>query len=66
MALEIRDRFKELTQRLGVTLCLATHDASLVADAAERTFSFTVHKESATFTQATCYEKGLPGADQNH
>lgn len=55
-AREICDIFKELTQQLAVTLCMVTHDARLVADAANRTFFFEVYKESTTCTQAICME----------
>jgi putative ABC transport system ATP-binding protein len=64
-AVDIRNAFKELTQHMGVTLCMVTHDESLVADAADRTFVFDVWKESPVSTQATCREKeprgGHPG-----
>ncbi|MDH3603625.1 MAG: ABC transporter ATP-binding protein [Candidatus Tectomicrobia bacterium] len=60
-AIDIRDAFKELTQRMGVTLCMVTHDESLVAGAADRTFGFEVTRESRVCTRATCWEKGLAG-----
>jgi putative ABC transport system ATP-binding protein len=55
-AREIRDEFKELTQLMGVTLCMVTHDESLVAGAVDRTFRFEVHKESEHYTYAICRE----------
>lgn len=57
-AVEIRDTFKALTQHMGVTLCMVTHDESLVADVADRTFGFEVRKESGVYTHATCREQG--------
>ena len=57
-ARDIRDAFKELTQRMGVTLCMVTHDEGLVAGAVDRTFRFEVHKESEYHTYAICREQG--------
>jgi putative ABC transport system ATP-binding protein len=63
-ARKIRDKFKELTQLLGVTLCMVTHDEGLVADAVDRTFRFEVHPESEHHTYAVCREQGcLDGKD---
>lgn len=64
-AIEIRQAFKELTQEMGVTLCMVTHDESLVADVADRTFTFRVERDAdmPELTRATCYERGLNGAD---
>jgi putative ABC transport system ATP-binding protein len=61
-AREIRNAFKELTQHMGVTVCMVTHDESLVVDAANRTFTFVVRKESAQYTHSTCIEKGSTDA----
>lgn len=57
-AREIRDEFKEVTQLMGVTLCMVTHDESLVAGVVDRTFRFEVHKESEYYTYAICREQG--------
>lgn len=57
-AREIRNAFKELTQYMGVTVCMVTHDESLVADTADRTFTFVVQKESTQYTHSTCIERG--------
>ena len=53
----ICDTFKELTQRLTVALCMVTHDVTLVAEVADRTFVFDVYKESSVSTQAICREQ---------
>jgi putative ABC transport system ATP-binding protein len=55
-ALEIRNAFRELTLYMGVTLCMVTHDRTLVDETADRTFTFEVTKESASSTCSTCVE----------
>jgi len=55
-AFEIRDAFRDLTLNMGVTLCMVTHDLSLVAETADRTFTFEVTKESKSSTRSTCME----------
>src|SRR5215471_15414798 len=54
----IRDQFKELTQLMGVTLCMVTHDEGLVAGAVDRTFRFEVHPKNEHHTYAICREQG--------
>ena len=56
-ACDIRDTFKELTQHMGMTLCMVTHDAGLIVDAVDRVFSFDVSKRSHHSTDALCYER---------
>ena len=56
-ALDIRDSFTELTQQMGMTLCMVTHDEALVADMAHRVFSFEVSKHGHHATYAVCYER---------
>jgi putative ABC transport system ATP-binding protein len=56
-AIAIRDTFKALTQHMGVTLCMVTHDESLVAGAVDRTFIFDVSKANAHETYALCHER---------
>jgi putative ABC transport system ATP-binding protein len=55
---KIRDKFKELTHLMGVTLCMVTHDEGLVAGAVDRTFRFEVRPESEHHTHAICREQG--------
>jgi putative ABC transport system ATP-binding protein len=57
-AIEIRDDFKDMTRSLGVTLLLVTHNQEFVADVVDRTFEFTVAKESGRRTVATVCERG--------
>lgn len=54
----IRDQFKALTQLMGVTLCMVTHDEGLVAGTVDRTFRFEVHPENEHHTYAICREQG--------
>jgi len=56
-AFEIRDEFKDLTRQMGVTFLIVTHDINLVADVADRMFTFEVSKESNQYTRAVCGEK---------
>jgi putative ABC transport system ATP-binding protein len=56
-ALDIRDAFKELTQQLGITLCMVTHDEELVVKVADRTFGFDVCKRGRHTTYAVCSER---------
>jgi len=56
-AIDIRDTFKALTQQMGVTLCMVTHDESLVADVVDRTFIFDVNKLSLYETYGLCHER---------
>src|SRR6266702_4307091 len=56
-ACDIRDTFKELTQHMGTTLCMVTHDEALVVDVADRVFSFDVSKRDHSATSALCYER---------
>lgn len=45
-ATEIRDKFKELTSQLGVTVLMVTHDEKLIAPVVDRTFRFKVSRQS--------------------
>jgi putative ABC transport system ATP-binding protein len=45
-AREIRDKFKELTASMGVTVLMVTHDESLVAPVVDRIFRFQVSRQS--------------------
>lgn len=56
-AFDIRDTFKELTQQMGMTVCIVTHDEGLVVDMADRVFSFEVGKQGHHATYAICYER---------
>ena len=56
-AREIRDTFKDLTQQLKVTVIMVTHDVDLIADVADRIFTFDVRKPGLNTTFATCIEK---------
>jgi putative ABC transport system ATP-binding protein len=56
-AFDIRDTFKELTQQMGMTLCMVTHDEALVVETADRVFSFEVSKHGHQATHARCYER---------
>jgi putative ABC transport system ATP-binding protein len=56
-ACDIRDAFKELTQCMGMALCMVTHDEGLIVDAVDRMFSFAVSKRSHQATHALCYER---------
>jgi putative ABC transport system ATP-binding protein len=56
-ARDIRDTFKALTQQIGVTLCMVTHDEGLVGDVADRVFGFHVGKRDQQTTYALCYER---------
>jgi len=42
--------FKTLTQEMGVTLLMVTHDINLVSDVADRMFTFDVDKKSEQYT----------------
>jgi putative ABC transport system ATP-binding protein len=64
-AIDIRDTFKELTGELGVTLFMVTHDERLIANAADRTFTFEVRKESLQYTSAICRESGFTDCTQS-
>lgn len=55
-AIEIRNEFKELTQQMGVTLIMVTHNQALVENVADRIFSFKVEKKSKDHTVSTIYE----------
>ncbi|GJQ57800.1 MAG: ATP-binding cassette domain-containing protein [Candidatus Scalindua sp. AMX11] len=56
-AIEIRNEFRELTQKMGVTLILVTHDLELVKNVADRIFTFHVEKKSKNHTVSTIYER---------
>ena len=56
-ARDIRETFKELTQHMGMTLCMVTHDEALVVDAADRVFRFDVSKRGQPVTYALCHER---------
>jgi putative ABC transport system ATP-binding protein len=56
-ALDICATFRELTQQVGMTLCMVTHDEGLVVDMADRVFSFEVAKQGHHATYAICYER---------
>ncbi len=55
-AIEIRNEFKELTQQMGVTLIMVTHNQALVDNVADRIFTFNVEKKSKDHTVSTIYE----------
>ncbi|MBT3880399.1 MAG: ATP-binding cassette domain-containing protein [Candidatus Scalindua sp.] len=55
-AIEIRNEFKELTQQMGVTLIMVTHDKALVENVADRIFTFNVEKKSKNHTVSTIHE----------
>lgn len=56
-AADIRDEFKDLTQQMGVTLLMVTHDESLVAGVVDRTFGFKVKKLTDQHTISTLLEQ---------
>jgi putative ABC transport system ATP-binding protein len=64
-AVDIRNTFKELSRDLVVTLLMVTHDENLIANAADRTFTFEVRKEGLQYTASICIERGLAGT-QSH
>ncbi len=49
-AADIIVEFKTLTQEMGVTLLMVTHDVNLVSDVADRMFTFDVDKKSEQYT----------------
>lgn len=57
---EIRDDFKMLTSRMGVTLLLVTHNLDLVARAADDIFEFRVEKVAQGRTVARVAQRGRP------
>jgi putative ABC transport system ATP-binding protein len=54
---KIRDKFKELTRLMGVTLCMVTHDEGLIAGDVDHLFRFEVHPENEHHTYAICREQ---------
>ena len=60
-AREIRDTFRELTRRMGVTLLMVTHDLALVEESVDRMFVFEVSKPAPELTLAICRERDLGG-----
>lgn len=55
---EILKAFKMLTATMGVTLVMVTHDVNLVADAADRLFTFEIDKKNGRNTHSICVENG--------
>ncbi len=53
---DIISEFKNLTGEMGVTLIMVTHDTNLIADAANRIFTFEVDKKSEEYTCSRCFE----------
>ncbi|HQN18686.1 MAG TPA: ATP-binding cassette domain-containing protein [Syntrophobacteraceae bacterium] len=56
-AVEIRDVFKALTRRMGVTLLMVTHDEALIEGAVDRTFEFVVERLDADRILSTVVER---------
>jgi putative ABC transport system ATP-binding protein len=54
---EIIRNFKSLTQEMGVTLLIVTHDIDLVKDECDRMFTFDVNKKNEQYTYSFCIEK---------
>ncbi len=53
---DIIDEFKNLTQEMGVTLLMVTHDTNLVENVADRMFTFEVNKMSEQYTYSACIQ----------
>lgn len=60
-ALEIRDQFREMAQKMGATVLMVTHDQELVRPIAERVFTFELERPSADLTVSRLVE-----ADNGH
>jgi putative ABC transport system ATP-binding protein len=57
-AVEIRDVFKTLTKRMGVTLVMVTHNEALIEGVVDRTFEFLVKRVASNHTLSTLVERG--------
>ena len=55
-ALEIRDQFREMAQKMGATVLMVTHDQELVRPIANRVFTFEVQRPSAELTVSRLVE----------
>lgn len=55
-AMEIRDQFRQLSQKFGTTTIMVTHDRSLLRDQVDRIFGFKVARKSRELTTSTLEE----------
>ncbi len=55
-AMEIRDQFRELSQKSGTTTIMVSHDRSLLRDQVDRVFGFKVVRKSRELTTSTLEE----------
>ncbi len=55
-AIEIRDQFRDLSQKFGTTTIMVTHDRSLLRGQVDRVFNFNLERKSSELTTSTLQE----------